>query len=240
MTSGTATPASSHAHSGILLLGWRPEGRRCVVVGGGPVAARRAADLCEAGGVVEVIAPRTDPAIDQLEVAGQISVQRRPLEASDLYSEGVARQDGILAETALIVVATDDPVTNDLVGNAATELGLMVNRADESGAGNVTWLPAVRRGSLQIGISSGGEAPGVSRLVADRLDDGLDELLDLNESELNVLIGMVGDERRRLRANGNRPARIDWRSEQAETILDLIRSGLLAEAKERLQAWQSL
>ena len=60
----------------------------------------------------------------------------------------------------------------------------------------------------------------VHPLVAQQLDEGLDGLLGLDEQQLTALVRVVGEVRRSLRNDGRRPAPVDWRSEQAATILE--------------------
>ena len=116
---------------------------------------------------------------------------------------------------------------------------MLVNRADDAASGDVTWTTPVRRGPVHVAVSTGGEAPAVARFVAQQLDEGLDQALGLDERQLTDLVTLVGEVRRSLRNDGRRPAPVDWRSEQAATILEAVRSGRTAEAKERLKAWQS-
>src|SRR5688500_7812670 len=92
----------------------RVAGRVCVVVGGGPVAARRAKALAEAGALVRVIAPKVDAAIQELDV----TIEPRPYRSGDLE------------DAFLVVVATDDAKLNAAVATDAHRIGALVNRAD--------------------------------------------------------------------------------------------------------------
>lgn len=215
-----------------VLLGWQAAGRRAVVVGGGAVATRRATALVAATADVLVVAPTVTDDLRALAADGRLRLDLRPVTTADEAADVVAGAD-------LVVAATDDPRTNDLVGTAARAAGALVNRADDAAAGDVVWAPSVERGPVKVGVTSGAAAPGVAQWVAGLLDDGLDALTGLDAAGLATLVGIVGEVRRSLREDGRRPAPVDWRSERATTILDLIRSGRSAEAKERLQAWQS-
>ena len=84
----------------------RIRGRRCVVAGGGAVAARKVAPLLAAGAEIVVIAPTVDPAIEQALSEGTLSIERRAFEVSDL--------DGAF----LAIVATDRPDVNRAVRQA--------------------------------------------------------------------------------------------------------------------------
>ena len=214
-----------------LVLSWNVEGRRCVVVGGGTVGTRRARDLIAAGARVTVVAPDVTDVLADLDAAGQVDLEQVPATSEVL--------DRVLPGSVLVVVATDRTEVNELVAEAARELGVLVNRADDAASGDVTWTTPVRRGPVHVAVSTGGEAPAVARFVAQQLDEGLDQALGLDEQQLTDLVTLVGEVRRSLRNDGRRPAPVDWRSEQAATILEAVRSGRTAEAKERLKAWQS-
>jgi len=214
-----------------LVLSWDLSDRACVVVGGGPVGTRRTRDLLDAGARVTVVAPEVGDALATLAQAGQVRLERVPATQEVL--------DRVLAGAALVVAATDDPQVNQLVSDVARQHGVLVNRADDAPSGDVTWTTSVRRGPVRLSVSTGGQAPAVARFVAQQLDDHLDRVLDLDEEQLGALVSVFAEVRRSLRNDGRRPAPVDWRSEQAATILEAVRSGRTAEAKERLQAWQS-
>ncbi len=136
----------------------RVEGRRCVVIGGGQVALRRAGALIDAGAEVEVIAPRIDP-----ELAGLgVHCQQRGWEPADL------------AGAVLVVVATDDAEVNERVTAAAHEAGALVNRADEASAGDVS-IPAHRHlGPLTVAVDTGGISATAAAAIRDELLERLD------------------------------------------------------------------
>jgi siroheme synthase-like protein len=217
-----------------LVLSWNVDGRRCVVVGGGTVGTRRARDLVGAGARVTVVAPDvTDELVELADLAGSGALELEQVPATRDVLERV------FPGAALVVVATDRTEVNELAAAVAREHGVLVNRADDAPAGDVTWTTPVRRGPVHVSVSTGGQAPSVARFVAQQLDEGLDGLLGLDEQQLTALVRVVGEVRRSLRNDGRRPAPVDWRSEQAATILEAVRAGRTALAKERLQAWQS-
>src|SRR5690606_17925770 len=94
----------------------RLDGWRCVVVGGGSVALRRAVTLQGCGGRVTLMAPRFDPAVEAL---GGVTRIRRAYRGGDLRG------------ARLVVIATDDPGANEQVAQDAAALGVLVNRADD-------------------------------------------------------------------------------------------------------------
>jgi siroheme synthase-like protein len=184
------------------------------VVGAGPVGSRRAATLHEAGAKVLVVAPDVSASVVALVEGGSVELARRPFEPADL--------DGAL----LVVAATGDRSVDDAVSVAA-------------GARGVLAFPAlVRRGPVRLAVDSGGTAPAVSRLVADMVDGALDEVLGLDADGLTLLVQVVAEVRAQLAGapGGSGGGALDWRSALDGSILELIRQGREAEAKERLLA----
>jgi precorrin-2 dehydrogenase / sirohydrochlorin ferrochelatase len=134
------------------------EGRRCLVVGGGMVAVRRAGALIEAGGSVRVVAPRIEDAFADMNVA----VERRGFEPADL--------DGVF----LVVVATDDAEVNEAVAQAARARSVLLNRADRPAAGDVT-IPAHRRtGPITLAVDTGGVSASAAAKIRDALARSID------------------------------------------------------------------
>ncbi|MEM7625918.1 MAG: NAD(P)-dependent oxidoreductase [Planctomycetota bacterium] len=139
----------------------RLEGRRCVIVGGGAVAARRAAALVECGAEVVVVAPSMDEMLDRL----LIERRDRGYAASDL--------DGAF----LVVIATDDPDLNHRVAADAKELEVLINRADDADAadaGDLTVMGHDRRGQLTVAVDTGRASAAASKAIRKELVDQLD------------------------------------------------------------------
>lgn len=123
-----------------------------VVVGGGKVAAGKLDGLLAAGARVTVIAPH---AID--EVRHRATVIERAFEPADL--------DG-----ARWVVAAATPEVNRQVAAAATARGLFVNAVDDPAAASAYLGGVVRRGDVEVAISTGGTAPALAGLLREALD----------------------------------------------------------------------
>src|SRR3984885_10371750 len=131
-------------------------GRSCLVVGGGPVAARKARTLLECGAAVTVIAPSLS---DEMEVlAGQLEqVERRA------YAGGDADR------FRLVVTATGRPEVDGAVHDDAEAAGVWVNSADDRAHSSFI-LPAVHRdGPVIVAVSTSGLSPGLSSWLRARL-----------------------------------------------------------------------
>lgn len=129
-------------------------GKRGVVVGGGNVAARKAAGLHRAGGVVVAVAPEVTPELSQL--ADEVVL--RPYRAGDLEGAAIA------------FAATSERVVNAAVAREAKELGILVNVADEPGEGDFIVPSVLRRGAMQVAVSTGGASPALARAIRQELE----------------------------------------------------------------------
>lgn len=128
-------------------------GRRVVLVGGGPVAVAKLAQLIAAGADVEVIAPAVHEAI----VAAGVAIAQREFVPADL--------DG-----AWLVVAAAAPEVNRRVAAAAEPRRLFVNAADDPANASAFLSGVVRRDGVTLAISTRGDAPGLTALLREALD----------------------------------------------------------------------
>ena len=145
-------------------------GRRVVVVGGGPVAARRAAGLVEAGAAVEVVSPWLVEHLAELEASGRITWHEREYVTGDL----VAPEPAWLAHTA-----TGDPSVDAAVSREAEAARIWCVRADDAAA-SAAWTPAVARGragspaeGISVAVTAGAD-PRRARAVRDAVQAALE------------------------------------------------------------------
>jgi uroporphyrin-III C-methyltransferase / precorrin-2 dehydrogenase / sirohydrochlorin ferrochelatase len=131
-----------------------------VVVGGGTVAASKLDGLLTAGARVTVIAPQV-----RADIRLRATVVERAFVPSDL--------DG-----ARWVVAAATPAVNREVAAAATARGLFVNAVDDPAAASAYLGGVVRRGEVDIAISTGGLAPALAGLLREGLEALLPHDLD--------------------------------------------------------------
>jgi siroheme synthase-like protein len=211
-------------HGAALPVQLDVRGRRCVVVGAGSVGARRAATLVAAGADVVAVAPEAVASLAAAAAEGSLRWEQRQFAPDDL-------DDAFLAVAASGVAAVDEAVSA-----AASERGVLVNRADRAERGDLAFPAVVRRGPLRVAVSTGAAAPSVTRLVAELLDEHLDQVLGMGADDLQALVDVVAEVRTQLGATGVTQGPLDWRSALDGSILDLIRQGREAEAKERLLA----
>lgn len=190
------------------------EGRDVLVVGGGEIAARKTAGLLACGARVHVVASVVSEEIRR----SAATWEERPYRSSDL--------DG----RRLVFTATDDPALNRAVHDDADAVGLWVNSADDPDHCTFT-LPAVaRRGPITVAVSTGGTSPALAAWLRDRFEAELGP-------EYEVLAALLAEARERIRAAGGSTEQRDWQNLLDSGILEAVRAGKIAEARERLEAW---
>lgn len=180
-------------------------GRACLVVGGGPVAARKARTLLECGAAVSVIAPSLSEEMEVL--TGRLEqVERRA------YAGGDA------ARYRLVVTATGRPDVDGAVHDDAETAGVWVNSADDRAHSSFI-LPAVHRdGPVVVAVSTSGLSPAFASWLRDRL------AVECGDGA-GIVAQLFGEARERLRLAGRRSDSVDWAALLDGPLLDFVRAG---------------
>jgi precorrin-2 dehydrogenase/sirohydrochlorin ferrochelatase len=189
-------------------------GKRCLVVGGGAIAAGKAQALLACGASVHVVAPLVATALRELD---GVEIDERPFAPGDV------------AGHALVIAATDDPDVNRAVFAESEARGIWVNSVDDPDNCTFTTPAQVRQGDLLVTVSTGGHSPALASWLRRRFEQELGP-------EYATLLDILSEERAALRAAGRSTEGLDWQAALESGMLDLVREGRLAEAKERLQA----
>ena len=132
--------------------------RRCLVVGAGPVAARKIEALVRAGAPIRVVAPEAVDSVRDHAEAGRIDYQARDFQEEDL--------EGIF----LVVIASSDAALNDRIAEEARGRGLLINAAHKADAGDVLLPSVIRRDPIQVAICTDGASPVLGRLLRNHLE----------------------------------------------------------------------
>ncbi|PYR93781.1 MAG: hypothetical protein DMF84_08195 [Acidobacteria bacterium] len=156
------------------------EGRRVLIVGGGPVAASKVAALQRAGAELRVVAPDVCDAID----AAVSNIARRPFVPEDL-------------DDVWFVVAAGPPDVNQFVAMEAERRRVFVNAVDDPSNASAYLGGVVERGGATIAISTDGAAPALAGL----LRQALDAVLPTGD-EMNAWLARAREMRRNWRAQG--------------------------------------
>jgi len=134
------------------------EGKRCLVVGAGKIGESKIGGLLETGAHIRVVAVDASPAVREWEREGLIKLELRPFRADDL--------DG----TFLSVVATSSRSVNERIYDEAQRRGVLCNVVDVPDLCDFFYPAVVRRGDLQIAVSTAGQSPSLAQTIRQQLE----------------------------------------------------------------------
>jgi uroporphyrin-III C-methyltransferase/precorrin-2 dehydrogenase/sirohydrochlorin ferrochelatase len=168
------------------------EGRPGLLVGAGNVALEKINSLLVTGLRLRVVAPEANAEIRRLAVEGRLEWVERKFGPTDL--------DG----NFIVIAATDDPEVNATVYRESVHRGILVNSVDDPPHCDFYFGSIVRRGNLQIAISTAGESPAVAQRIRRDIDEHLSTdigpwLTELGRVRREILATLpAGEERRAL------------------------------------------
>ncbi len=134
------------------------EGRQCLVVGAGRIGEPKIAGLLETGARIRVVALDASPAVREWAREGKLELELRAFSADDL--------DGAF----LAVVATNSRTLNERVYHEAQRRGVLCNVVDVPDLCDFFYPAVVRRGDLQIAVSTAGQSPSLAQKIRQQLD----------------------------------------------------------------------
>lgn len=154
---------------GSMMVAWRLDGRRVLVIGGGAVAAGRVRAAREADARVRVVAPRLSPELRHRWSAGEIDW--RP----DVF------HDTDLDDVDMVLACLDDVDESARIAALARGRRIPVNCADIPPLCDFWFASAHRDGPLQLALSTNGQGPAIGarllRELAGALPAGIGDAL---------------------------------------------------------------
>jgi precorrin-2 dehydrogenase/sirohydrochlorin ferrochelatase len=163
-------------------------GRACLVVGAGAVGETKIAGLLAAGADVRVVAPQATPVVAEWARSGAIQWEAREFVPADLR------------ERFLVVAATSSKEVNDLVFREARRRGVLCNVVDDPVRCDFYYPAVVRRGDLQIAISTNGHSPALAQRLRRQLEEQFGP-------EYEPWVAQLGEARKKLFARRMDPER---------------------------------
>ena len=193
-------------------------GQPALVVGGGEVAARKAALLAKAQARVTVVAPELSDALGAAVNAGEVTHRARAFEPHDL--------DGF----SLVIAATDDEAVNREVATAAKARRLPVNVVDRPELCTFVMPAIIDRSPVIVAVSSGGASPVLARVLRARLES----LIPSGYGRLARLVaGFRDDVKRRFARGADR--RMFWEKVLQGPIAEMMFGGREGAARTALR-----
>ncbi len=188
-------------------------GKRCIIIGGGAVAARKLTALCQAGACVTAVAP---------DFCGEL------LETARLYGCQLVRANYTpkhVERAFVVVAATDDAAVNRQI---TADAPCLCNNITEPELGNFTVPSSFRRGDITVALATGG-MPAFTRRLRELLQRTVTpELADFND--------FLRRQRALVRQIPSNPAQRTafWRRTLNDEILNLVTAGQAELAKEKI------
>ncbi len=172
-------------------------GKKCLVVGGGSVAARKVKTLLSSQAKVTVLSPALILELQELADAGKIKYLQKTYNPT--YLEGVF----------LAIVSTADKEVNCSIAADCRSRHILVNISDASSLGNFIVPAVASQGDLSIAISTGGKSPA----LAHRLRKDMENIFN---SQYGSFLDFLGEMRPRILKTVSDPSkRKDLFSEMA-------------------------
>jgi len=140
-------------------LFYKLEKKRCLLVGGGVIACRRANALLKAGAIVDVISPH---------IGDELAVLLQDNDGELVQAEFSA--SAITQHYALIIAATNSSDVNGQVGVYARQNNVLFNRVDDQQACDFIFPAVIDRSPLTIAISNSGSSPVLSTILKQQID----------------------------------------------------------------------
>ncbi len=134
------------------------EGRHCLVVGAGKIGEPKIGGLLETGARIRVVALDASSTVRKWARAGKIELELRAFSIEDL--------DGAF----LAVVATNSRSLNERVYHEAQRCGVLCNVVDVPDLCDFFYPAVVRRGDLQIAVSTSGQSPSLAQRIRQQLE----------------------------------------------------------------------
>jgi precorrin-2 dehydrogenase / sirohydrochlorin ferrochelatase len=196
-------------------------GRRCLIVGGGPIAERKLRSLLQAGALVTLVSTEFTAGIKELEIRSSVVLMRQPYEPAVWKDQNEGR-------FTLVIAATNQVDVNRQIALDANACGNLVNVVDQPEISSFILPSVVRRGKLVITVSTGGASPSAARKIAKEIDnaygDEYETYLDfLSETRL-LIQNSVKDKQARQRL---------FKEMLAWDLRSLIREGTFESWKEK-------
>ncbi len=192
--------------------------RPCLVIGAGDIAARKIDLLARANAKITVIANEISPIVANMQDTHKLSIKQKSFEKSDI--------DGF----QLVISATDNSATNQLVAKTATDLNILVNVVDNPALCSFIFPAIIDRSPIIAAVSSGGAAPVLARLLRAKIES-------LIPPAFGQLAYVAAKFRSQVKQQIKTPSqrRIFWENVLQGKIAELIFSGKQQEAEKQLK-----
>jgi precorrin-2 dehydrogenase/sirohydrochlorin ferrochelatase len=164
-------------------------GRQVLVVGAGNVGEPKIGGLLETGARIRVVALEATPTVREWARSGEIELELRAFANEDLQG------------AFLVVAATAARTLNERIYRQAQKLGVLCNVVDVPDLCDFFYPSIVRRGDLQIAVSTAGQSPSLAQKIRQQLEKQFGPayaawLAELGETRKLILASGLDKERK--------------------------------------------
>jgi len=165
------------------------QGRHILVIGAGKVGEPKIGGLLDTGARVRVVALEASPTVREWAREGKIELELRQFSSDDLQGVFVA------------VAATSSRTLNQRIYDEAQQRGVLCNVVDVPDLCDFYYPSVVRRGDLQIAVSTAGNSPSLAQKIRQQLEKQFgpayaDWVAELGETRKLILASDLEKERK--------------------------------------------
>lgn len=192
--------------------------QHCLVVGGGEVASRKVSLLLEAGAQVTIISPLLCSSLEPLAKNRQLTHKEKTFEESDLDN------------FVLVISATEERATNELVSKSAKQKNIPVNVVDNPDLCSFIFPSIIDRSPVIAAISTGARSPVLARLLRSKI-----------ESTIPAAYGKLAELADKFRPQVKKrfqeinQRRIFWEKALDGSVAERVFAGQIGEAEAKLE-----
>ena len=181
--------------------------RRCVIIGGGDVAERKAERLIECGAQVTIVSRLLTPLLEERKKSSKIQHIDKDYEEKVLHG------------AFMVIGATDRNEINAQISQDALSLGILVNIVDDPDKCNFILPSLVQQGDLSIAISTGGKSPALAKKLRE-------DMQQQYGPEYQVLLRIMGSLRKKVLTQSYAP------QDNKALFVDLVHSDILQAIRD--------
>ena len=175
--------------------------KNCLVVGGGPVGARKASTLEKCGANVTVVSDWFSAGFDDLKTSA-ICLEKKEYEKKDVKG------------MFLVFAATNNADLNQQIKADASTLNVLCNVSDATDNSDFLLPSTVDRGDLILAVSTSGSSPAMAKKIRQDLEHQFGP-------EHAKLLRLMGNIRKKLLSSGHAP------DDHKQVFHTLIEKGIL-------------
>jgi precorrin-2 dehydrogenase / sirohydrochlorin ferrochelatase len=165
------------------------EGKRVLVVGAGKIGEPKIAGLLDTGARIRVVSLDATPLVRDWAGNGKVELELRAFAADDLNGAFLA------------VVATNSRTLNERIYHQAQRSGVLCNVVDVPDLCDFFYPAVVRRGDLQIAVSTAGRSPSLAQKIRQQIEKQFGPgyaawVAELGETRNRILASDLGKDRK--------------------------------------------